>query len=848
MSIVRNGKPDARTKESAETQKESLLRRNAGRSPFSRQRKEVARVSIRMDEKTNTLYADTDVLASFARTKEGAPLSAGFRLSAGDADAGGAEADVRRGVPVSAGREAEGFRFVFGGEADAVSFDGVTLTCEMQRRVRGNPAYAAPGGDPVFLARAMATAFMLSENEGCESVALRLCFIREKDGAAKCWEAMFARAVLARAFDALFERAKPFLLLEARRKSTGRAALSRLRFPYPSIREGQRDFIEELYRCARARRRLLVSAPTGIGKTMSCLYPALRAVGAGYVDRVFYFTAKTVTGNAALDAARTLGAQAPELRCIRISAKERLCPRRAAGESERGRCRRCEMLASRAGVSYEERRDRALRALLTPGGVTDSADIVRTAEEYGVCPYELSLDASEYCELIVCDYSYLLDPTVRFRRYFEERRGEEYAFLFDEAHNLPDRARETYSASLSRAQLESFAAEARAALPDDRPLSDACDAAEAMLDMLDALCAENGNAEEGPAGYLLQPSPPDFVVEALARLRAVCDEYLRRDYESAAPLFEDMRTSLRRFGEAVRNADEAFTFYAEAGDGRTSLRVMCLDPSSLLDTVMKQARVCALFSATLSPMEYYADVCGCRDAVRLELPSPYERDNLCLVTVDSVSTRFTERKRSAADVAELIETVTSAKEGNYIVYFPSYRYMESVCRQYLRLSPSCRVLMQKQNMTLAERQKFLSAFSAASRRSGGIAAFCVLGGIFSEGIDLRGESLIGTVIVGIGLPGLSSELNILADYYERTRENGRDYAYLYPAMNRILQAAGRVIRSETDRGAVVLIDDRYADPGIRRLLPPHWSRMQYTGDAYTLSVILDRFWNGSGKA
>jgi Rad3-related DNA helicase len=227
----------------------------------------------------------------------------------------------------------------------------------------------------------------------------------------------------------------------------------------------------------------------------------------------------------------------------------------------------------------------------------------------------------------------------------------------------------------------------------------------------------------------------------------------------------------------------------------------------------------------------------------MDIPSPYEQENLCLITVDSVSTRFSQRKNSDSEVAELIETVISARPGNYIIYFPSYKYMEAVCRHYLRLSPSVPVIMQKPGMSISERNRFLRQFEKSARSGEGVAAFCVLGGIYSEGIDLQGETLIGTVIVGIGLPGLSGELNILADYYERTRESGREYAYLYPAMNKILQAAGRVIRSETDRGVVVLIDDRYADPAIRRLMPPHWSRMQYTGDPYALSVILERFWD-----
>ena len=797
---------------------------------------------LRIGEDLRTVEVDVETLGAFARQKSGAPT--GFRPSFGDGSAGGDAEDVVRDVPVSIVRQADGFSFVFYGNIDAVTYDGTTLCCETRKRVRRNPAHIRPGDDAAFLARVMISAYMLAESMERESIAIRMAFVRESDGDVQCWEGMFARTVLARAMDALFERAAPFLVLEARRLGEGRAQLKSLRFPYPTIREGQRDLMEETFRCARTGRRLLAGAPTGIGKTMSGVYPSLRALGAGYADRVFYFTAKTVTGNVALDAVKTLSEQCPSLRCCRIAAKERLCPRRKNGESERGMCRRCPLLAPVGKQSYEERRDRALLAVLESGSVYDSPLMVRIAEQFGICPYELSLDVSEYCDMIVCDYGYLLDPHVRFQRYFVQDRGEKYIFLFDEAHNLPDRARETYSATLARSEFLRFAETARGALPDDRPLADSCDCMSAAFDGIEAMCA--AESEESPdgdrAGCVLLSEVPDFFVEATGRLRAVCDEYLRRDYENAAPLFEDMRAALRQFGECAALADETFSFYCESVGGECTAQLMCLDPSRLLDEAMKRAVSTSLFSATLSPMDYYADVCGCKNAVKLELPSPYERDNLCLVTVDSVSTRLTSRKDTSADVAELIAAVTESRAGNYIVYFPSYKYMNAVCRQYLRLSPGSKVIMQKQGMSIGERDRFLRAFAASAARGESLTAFCVLGGIFSEGIDLRGESLIGSIIVGIGLPGLSSQLNILAEYYDKTRESGRDYAYLYPAMNKILQAAGRVIRSEEDRGVVVLIDDRYADPGIRKLFPSHWSRMQYTGDAYSLSRILEKFW------
>ncbi len=798
-------------------------------------------MQLRADKETGILYVTASTVASFARQKNADSSRLGFASVVDDDGDACVRTDVEAAVSAAAGN----FTCRVTGVADAVFLLGDTLTVEKQRTVRRALARIRPMDDPAFVAEATLNAYLVASSEGFEDVAVRLRFIHEKSGECAVYESRFAASVLSRIFAEMFARAVPFIEAEGTRQTAGRRALAALRFPYSSIREGQRDFMEELYRCIHKRRRLLVSAPTGIGKTMSAVYPALRAVGDGSADRVFYFTAKTVTGNAALDAIRTLSAQAPLLRCIRIMAKERVCPVRRQDRDIVTNCRVCSYCGFFEGISYEERRDRALLELLQSGNIYDTAQIEKTAETHHLCAYELSLDLSEYCETVVCDYGYLFDPRVQFRRYFAEKRDEKYVFLIDEAHNLPDRAREMYSAEISRSFFARFAETVKAALPDDRPLHDACDVMEAMFDGVDALCAANAEVRDedgGIRGCVLEKTVPDFIPQAAARLRAVCDEYIRRDYDNALPLFGDMRAVLHRMADAVLLSDEHFTFYGECTGGETVCRVLCLDPSYLLDKALARGVSAALFSATLSPMEYYADVCGAADAVRLDLASPYETDNLCLVTVDTVSTRFSQRKGSAADVAELIAAVTESRPGNYIVYFSSYDYMEAVCRRYLRLSPGGSTIMQKRGMSLGERDRFLRAFARAEARGESLTAFCVLGGIFSEGIDLRGERLIGSIIVGLGLPGLSSELNILSEYYERTREEGYAYAYTYPAMNKILQAAGRVIRSEEDRGVVVLIDDRYADPAIRTLFPAHWHRMQYTGDAYSLGRILERFW------
>ncbi len=793
---------------------------------------------LSVDRETGCLYLTAETLSAFARNKGRDPEALGFRYAEA-ADTGPISAPAEMPGP------SEAVTCFVSSTAEGVLplGDGVLVKTERTalRRVAPDRLFR----DPAFLAEAILNAYVEVCAGGYEKAVVQLAVYNEKTGETAAMEREYGIDALRRVFADLFSRAEPFLVLESERKLKGRADLAALRFPYTDLREGQRDFIEAAYRAVKRHERLLVSAPTGIGKTMSAVYPALRALGAGFSDRVFYFTAKTVTGNAALDALRTLGAQAPHLRGIRIAAKERCCPGVRENPGYRRQCRICHRLGAVDGVSYEERRDSALLSLLTEGRVYDTAEIEKTAAAYTLCPYELSLDLSEYCEMIVADYGYLFDPRVLFRRYFAEERGENSVFLIDEAHNLPDRLRDIYSATLGRKAFAAFAEEAKAASPEDRDLADALAGMTAMFDGLEALCRENGettDSEGESRGCILEKTVPDFVLPAVVRLRTVLYAYVCRDSEGAFPLFLDTWTELRRFTDAVSRADERFAFYAEQSDGETLCRILCLDPAAMADEALKKGVSSILFSATLSPMDYYADVCGSPGAKLLDLPSPYDPERLCLVTVDGVSTRFSQRKSTFDEVAELISAVTESHPGNYIVYFPSYAYMTAVCRRYLAAGPSGATIMQKQGMSLRERDRFLRAFAKAEASGESLVAFCVLGGVFSEGIDLTGEKLIGSIIVGMGLPGLSSERNILTEYYERTRESGREYAYVYPAMNKILQAAGRVIRSDTDRGVVVLLDDRYADPAIRKLFPAHWSRMQYTGDPASLTRILERFW------
>ncbi len=746
------------------------------------------------------------------------------------------------------------------GYADIISFDGQIHTVEELKTVGYLENSLTPFSDPSHFAQASVYAHLLAESAGLPEVQIKLTYIRRSNGAKVTFTAVFPRIFLLRMFDALVERAAGFIKIAAERHAVYPDEVKNMPFPYRTIRDGQERFVKEAYRAMTHGTSLLVSAPTGIGKTISSLYPAVKATGAGKIDRIFYFTAKNVTGLAALDAAREIVKHVPHFHAVMIQAKDQVCPSKKENPelNLRMKCRFCEKMDSisedlgKTSVSYRERELDALSDLLHSGdNIFTSVRVRKTAEKFHVCPYELSLDLSEYCTLIVCDYNYVIDENIRFKRYFKDvknRADEKYAFLFDEAHNLPDRARNTYSAILTTETIREIAGMCETYFLEDAEFQAASDGlCEAMVEVT-GLCVENEyyrqneNGEEVSGGFFEAGRVPDALVRTAAEMAKLMMHYIREGEDSSEVLTEPYN-KLSKFVFAAGFFDEKFRFFAAREGGDVTAEILCLDPSGILRAMTKIARSTILFSATLSPMDYFREVTGLKKAVTLELESPYERDNLCLIAYDSISTRFTDRRGTAEDCAEVIAEAVSARCGNYLVYFPSYEYMKRVCRLFAQAIPECTIVMQRPGMSYRERERFIGIFhERANIEDEWTVGFCVLGGMFSEGIDLAGESLIGAIIVGTGMPQLSAERNIMAAYYDEKTERGRDFAYTCPGMNKVLQAAGRVIRSENDRGMVLLIDDRLGEPGMKVLFPKHWRHMRYTGDVYSMRAMLEKFW------
>ncbi len=609
-------------------------------------------------------------------------------------------------------------------------------------------------------------------------------------------------------------------------------------FPYGEARGGQKAMISAVYAAAKHAQTLFAVAPTGTGKTMATLFPAVRALGKRYAEKVFYLTPKNTSALAALEGCEHLRAHGAKLRAIHIGAKERLC----RGRRIKGTCYGCE---KRRGM--KKREAEAIAALLSAdkAAITEE-DIISAAQTYDICPHELALDYSLYADVIVGDYNYLFDNGAYLRRYFET--GGEYFFLIDEAHNLPDRAREMYSGELTHETLKTLLS----LLSFSPRLSEMVRKLEAVyLKTVDGLLKDELRTDENgtPVGFCSVGRLPSALLAALSKSTELLLHEVRprgKSEDAATKLLRETVYELAFLLKKLDAYDEHFITYAKREGESRLLRFYCIDPSPLISARLDKGKGAVFFSATLSPIEYYRSVlCGGRNTLKLEVPSPFDVGAVCTAVVEHVSVRASAREET---LSELVKTVIAAmrpRRGNYLVFCPSFAYLERVAETFSKLSPKTPIVVQKRHMSTEEREKFLDSFKAD--REGYFVGFAVTGGIYSESVDLVGKRLIGTVIIGMGLPQVSAEREVISSYYRDIAEAGPEYAYLYPALNRIMQAAGRVIRSEEDRGVIVLIDDRFRDPVCKKIFPPTWKHLKYVNDRAALTAHIAKFWEGVDK-
>jgi DNA excision repair protein ERCC-2 len=595
------------------------------------------------------------------------------------------------------------------------------------------------------------------------------------------------------------------------------ASIHELAFPFSQWRPGQRTLSVRAFRTVRDGTRLLTQAPTGVGKTMAALFPAIKALAEGHAARIFFLTARTTGRLAAESALTALRESNLRLISVSLSARDRACPHPdgACAGSE------CPMAAG-----YFDRINDALSELLDTETAFTPERIAAAGEAWSLCPHELSLDLALWADLVIGDVNYAIDPRVALRRHLGEGRPDA-VFLFDEAHHLPDRARESFSAALNRGEL--------LRLHDD--LGDALPAVRRSIAEIAGELAALG-PETPPA----EP-PPDSLVQAAEGFTQRVDAWLLAGPDPEAPFYRPLTEAFFQAAWFARVARTFNTAYAvlSAGEGAArTVRLFCADPSEPLDEALSRSRAAVFFSATLTPATPFARMFGIPlKEQRLRIPSPFPPEHLLVAVAHRISTRYRDRERTLPQLAAMLAALVQGKPGNYLLFFPSYAYLEQVRPRFESLVPEARTKVQAPDMSVAERGAFLDRFSETDGQTR--VGLAVMGGVFGEGIDLVGDQLAGAAVVGPGLPPPSAEREVIRERMAARGADGFEAAYQMPGMVRVLQAAGRVIRSETDRGVVLLADTRFAQPAYFRHFPPEW-RPAKVGDAKGLTVRLEEFW------
>ena len=651
-------------------------------------------------------------------------------------------------------------------------------------------------------------------------------------------------------------------------------SIHKLSFPF-EYRAGQKNLVASVYKTIEQGQKLYIQAPTGVGKTISTVYPSVQACGRGLADKIFYLTSKTITRTVAEETYSILRDKGLHFTTVTLTAKDKICHMDE---------RNCNPDVCEYAKGHFDRINDAVYDIITHESVIDREKVLEYSVKHKVCPFEMSLDVSYWCDGIICDYNYLFDPDASLKRYFSDGAKGDYIFLVDEAHNLVDRARQMYSATLVK---EDFLKCKNLVKDIDKRLASSLEKCNKYMLSLKRMCDKE---------YIIVDNCGTFPASL-----STCFSYMQKflDKHKKNPVCDEMMDfffKVRHFLNMYDCADDKYVTYAELDkDGDMLLHLYCVDPSENISLRLSQGKASVMFSATFLPVNYFKEmISGDISDYAVYAHSPFDTSNKRVIVGRDVSSRYTRRNiNEYTKIADYIRKMVTSRHGRYMIFFPSYSYMQSVYDIYIKkyentileLSAALNdenindentakkgqeqqreqqkeqpekqeekeqqkeyegkavynIIKQPSNMKEADKESFLSLFMENEKTD--IAGFCVLGGIFSEGIDLRGDALIGVAVVGTGIPMVCRQRNILRDYFDSHGKNGYQYAYVYPGMNKVLQAAGRVIRTDNDKGIILLLDDRFLTKEYELQYPREWDKI-YPCDAGCVSEYIDDFWKG----
>lgn len=728
--------------------------------------------------------------------------------------------DYHAEVPLKITVPCEGFAIQIEGRADGIqkTADGVVVD-EIKGVLRELEYIEKPVS--VHLAQAKCYGYIYGKQQELDSITVQMTYCQMETEEVKRFQETFSIEELERWFFDIVMQYEKWARFQVEWRQTRDATIKEAEFPYP-YREGQRELVTSVYRTILRKKKLFIQAPTGVGKTMATIFPAVKAVGEGLGDKIFYLTAKTITRTVAEQAFQILKKNGLQYKVATLTAKEKICFCEKA---------ECNPDVCPYAKGHFDRVNDAVYEMITTMEEMSRENIETQAKKHSVCPFEMGLDVSLWVDAIICDYNYVFDPNAHLKRFFSEGKKGEYLFLIDEAHNLVERGREMYSAVLYK---EEFLQMKKAVRYESVKLTRQLEGCNQMLLEMKRECQT----------YKEYNSISHFALKLLNVMNGL--QKLLEEKEQVDEEVLEFYFHVRNFLNIYEEVDENYVIYTELEEGGDfKLKLFCVNPAVKLQNFLSQGNSTVFFSATLLPIRYYKKLLSVEtDDYAVYAHSPFKEANRLLVLGQDVSTKYTRRGYEMYErFAIYIKNVMQAKPGNYLVFFPSYRFMEEVRETFerYRTEEMC-CMMQEQNMNEQDREAFLQEFEA--EREGSLAGFCVMGGIFSEGIDLTKERLIGAMIVGTGLPQVCNEREILKQYFDRHGENGFDYAYLYPGMNKVLQAAGRVIRTEEDKGVIALLDDRFAGRRYLEIFPREWRKLTYC-NVKTIGEKVEQFWENA---
>ena len=722
-------------------------------------------------------------------------------------------------VPLKIQMPCDGFVLQIEGRADGVlKDDGKVLIDEIKGILRSLEHLEVPV--PVHLAQAKCYAYIYAVQNSlkCIDVQMTYCQMETEEIRRFCQEFEFQE--LQTWFQDLVTQYEKWAKFEIEWRNVRNDSIRQIEFPFP-YREGQRDLVASVYRTILRKKKLFIQAPTGVGKTMATVFPAVRAVGEGLGEKIFYLTAKTIMRTVAEQAFSLLKEKGLLYKTITLTAKEKIC---FCEEAE------CNPDACPYAKGHFDRVNDAVFDLITHSGDWSREVLEEQAKKHMVCPFEMSLDVSNWADAVICDYNYAFDPQAHLKRFFSESGKGEYLFLIDEAHNLVERGREMYSASLYKEDLLEVRKMVKA---EDPKLAKGLSECNQQFLELKRECEH----------YQILKSVSHIALK-LMNVLSKLEDYLEecKDAEKKKRVL-DFYFAVRSFLNIHDIMDENYVIFSEMmEDGRFQIKLFCVNPAVNLQNYLEQGNSTIFFSATLLPVHYYKKLLSVeKDDYAVYAHSSFPQENKFLFIGTDVSTRYTRRGESTYQrFARYIAVMAEQKKGNYMAFFPSYRFLEEVHTCFLEcVDHEVDSICQVSYMDEEQREEFLEEFEQEREKS--LVAFCVMGGIFSEGIDLTDDKLIGAVIAGTGLPQVCTEREILKQYFNAADMDGFDYAYLYPGMNKVLQSAGRVIRTESDRGVILLLDDRFRAMRYREVFPREWQQYQL-GSVKNLEQEIRTFW------